>query len=160
NITAQPIASSRLSSNTVKYQVSWDAKDVDGIAAAEARLSINGGPFMPRSLASPTAHSFTFVATAGSKYQVSVQAKDGKGEWSNIAYGRIFTPTIVQQNASGVHYSSGWSAKSVASASGGSLEVTKVTNASVTFTTKATGVAFVATSAPNGGYARVYIDHN
>lgn len=44
-------------------------------------------------------------------------------------------------------------------ASGGSLEVTKVTNASLTFTTNAQGVALVGTSAPSTGYARVYLDN-
>jgi hypothetical protein len=160
NINAHPIVASRLSGKTVEFEVSWKASDADGIAGTSVWLQTNGGSFLPRSLLSPTGHSFTFVATSGSKYEAAVEVEDAAGNWSNIVYGRSFTPTIVQQNASALHYSSGWSARSVASASGGALEVTKVTGASVTLTTKTSGIALVGTSAPSTGYLQFSIDHH
>jgi len=146
-----------LGASVVPVTIRWSATDASGIATYSLYSSTNGGAWKPESLASATATSKTFSLTPGNRYQFTVAAKDGAGNWSAWTYAPSFVVAAFQENAA-MTYSTGWRRQAWASAYGGFMTTSNVTNASVTFTFTGRSLAWVTTKAPNRGQAHVYLD--
>jgi hypothetical protein len=137
---------------------SWSATDASGIAAYAVKLSTNGGAWTNISLASATSTSIALLLTAGSKYRLTVAARDGAGNWSGWSNGAAFTVGRYGENHSAVTYSGRWEARSWTSALGGSLNVSGTAGAYGCFRFNARNVAWLGTMDTNRGVATVWLD--
>lgn len=137
---------------------SWSASDASGIRAYAAKLSTNGGAWTDITLASATSTSVALLLTAGSKYRLTVAARDGAGNWSTWSSGAAFTVGRYGENHTAVTYSGRWEARSWTDALGGSLNVSGTAGAYGCFRFNARNVAWLGTMDSNRGVANVWLD--
>jgi hypothetical protein len=147
-----------LGSSAVPFTVSWSATDASGINAYELYSSVNGGAWVRESLPSPTTTSKVFSLTPGNRYQFTVAARDGAGNWSSWKNGASFLVSNHPETSAALTYAGAWTQKPFASAYGGQFKVSATPSASATFRFTGTGFAWVATKAANRGQAYLYLD--
>jgi aqualysin 1 len=144
--------------STVPIVVSWAATDANGDPVRNYGLqkSTDGGAsWTTVILPSPTATSTT-VLTEFSPIQFRVRATDTLGAVGGYAQGPQMSPTITQQTAAAL--SGRWATVKNGAASGGSSTQSKTAGSTATFTFSGTAVAWVGSTAPNGGRAEVIVD--
>ena len=137
--------------------VTWSGTDASGVAAYAAWLNTNGA-WSRLTLATPTSRSVAITLTPGSGYRLAVAGLDTKGNWGNARITSTFGVAITQENGAHATYSSGWTRKAWAAASGGYLMSSGTATASATFTLTGSSVGWVAAKGPTKGVAKVYLD--
>jgi hypothetical protein len=161
--TVQPSAqslvlSSTLGTNTVPVKLTWSATDDSGtISEYKLQQSTNGGDFTNVSI-SKTATSRILQLAPGNTYQFRVQAKDQAGNWSDWANGAKFTVSDHQESSSALTYAGTWTAETLSSAYGGSLNYAGSNGAKAQFSFTGSSVSWVAPKNADRGKATVWID--
>jgi hypothetical protein len=87
-----------------------------------------------------------------------VQASDGAGNISAWATGPQFTPSVVQEGATGTSHTGTWSTGTSSNYDGGHDRYASKAGASFTYSFTARSVAWVAPRSSTRGQAKVYVD--
>ena len=142
---------------TVPVTVSWAGKDAtSGIAHYTLYESTDGGGFS--SLGTVTGKTKSLNLATGHTYRFEVSATDRAGNTSAAAAGKTYTLTLVQENASAISYSGGWTRQAVTGANGGDVEYATAAGKTATLSFTGTAVAWMTTEASNRGSATVSLD--
>jgi hypothetical protein len=143
--------------STVPVTVSWAGKDTSsGVNHYTLYESKNGGSFS--SLGSVSGKSETVNLAPASTYKFEVTATDNAGNMSAAKAGNAYTLTLLQENASAITYSSGWTRQAVSGANGGDVDYATVAGKTATLSFSGKSVAWMTTEGSNRGSASVSIN--
>ncbi len=157
---AAPAYKLALSGDThAPVRISWPAATdpTSAIGTYQLEQSIDGGPWA--AAGSTTASSVTRMVELGHSYRFRIRAADIVGNWSPWVAGAPLKLVAVQDNSSALRYSAGWYRGTSAYASGGTMAWSKRAGASVSVSTTARTLAFVAPVSNARGQARIYVDN-
>jgi CSLREA domain-containing protein len=148
-----------LSGASARGVVTWKASDAGGAGVKRSIVSrsVNGGPWSTIS-SSVTTSSYQLVVASGKTYRFRVRAVDWDGNTSSWSYGPTFRSAVTQQTSSAVHYLKTWISTSSTKLAGGSARYAKASGASASYTFTGRSVAFVTTTGPTRGKAKIYIN--
>lgn len=152
---------------TLDVQASWTASDSDdGIDFQTLRGQVDGGGFStvaPNLLGTVRVHSVPMKI--GTTNQLQVSATDFAGASSGYATGESFA--LLGSQEDGFTYEGNWTKVDLADAWDGAYMTTSAplgpslaaaSDATATFTFTGTSLALIGMRAPDGGYARIYVD--
>jgi hypothetical protein len=148
-----------MSATSVPLRVTWSGADVGtGIAAFEAGEQRDADPMSAVPL-SPAATTFrTMSGRLGSRYVEQVRAIDNvnnTGEWATAARVEL---AGFSEATSLATYAGRWATTSSSSAWGGKARYATAAGASVSFRFTGSSMAWVTTTGPTRGNARVYVN--
>jgi len=149
-----------LSGSSEKVRIAWTGKDNaggSGIRSYQVSRSVNGGAWASVASGLPEA-AVAATLTPGTSYRYRVRATDHDGNVSSWIEGPTFTPRLIQQSSSAVHYHGTWSSTKSTLYSGGSERYAKAAGASVSYTATGRAFALVSTLGAGRGKARIYVD--
>ena len=147
-----------LTSGRIPVRLVWSGSDTTaGIARYEIDRSRNGGRWTGISSALASS-STTQALDTGQTYRFRVRAVDRAGNVGAWAYGREFLMAGYQQTASRFSWSGGWTTSAGPSWWGGSARSTSKAGAKASLTATGRSYAWIGTTAPNRGKARVYVN--
>lgn len=142
---------------TVPVTVSWAGKDVtSGVAHYTLYESEDGGGF--NSLGTVTGKTKPLNLVTGHSYRFEVSATDRAGNTSAAAAGKAYALTLLQENASAITYSGGWTRQAVTGANGGDVDYATVAGKTATLSFTGGAVAWMTTESSNRGSATVSLD--
>jgi kumamolisin len=143
--------------STVPVTVTWAGKDTtSGIAHYTLYESKNSGSYS--SLGNVSGKSETVNLAPGSTYKFEVTATDKAGNTSAATAGTAHKLTLLQENASAITYSGGWTRQAVSGANGGDVDFATAAGKTATLSFTGTAVAWMTTEGANRGSASVSID--
>ncbi|MBV9950534.1 MAG: serine hydrolase [Acidimicrobiia bacterium] len=143
----------------VSTLVSWSATDAQsGVDHYELQKSIDGAAFVAQPLFFPQQPSNAFNLAYGHSYRYRVRAVDRAGNVSAWATGQPITPKLVDDGATSVTYSTGWTKATPASALNATLHYSKTSAKTATYTFTGRGVTLVSTPRTDGGRVKIAID--
>ena len=148
---------SLIGSTTIPVYVAWSASDPSGIASTGLQRSVNGSwatVKLPTATSTTALVSLPIGATVGGR----ARATDRLANTSAWMPGATARTLLTEQGSASIRYSGTWRTLARSAAHGGSLRYSTSAGASATFTFGGSSVGWVATRAPNRGYARVYVD--
>jgi hypothetical protein len=128
------------------------------IAAYELEYSLDWGAWQPAGSASGSETMAVRMVPLSHSHRFRIRARDAAGNWSPWAEGPPLRLGIVQDGASGMHYSLGWYRYDSIYASGGTTRYTTRRYASVKLTMTARILSIVAPVGPTRGRADVYVN--
>jgi hypothetical protein len=144
---------------TVPLRVTWPAATAPaGLASYALTRSVQGSPWVPVSLPSPTTTAVTDVADVGLDLRYAITATDGSGATSAPAIGPATTPVVVQDDSRQLAYTGSWTPVRASGYLGGSGRVTTAPGARVRLTFGGSAVAIIAPLGPTRGRATVVVD--
>ncbi len=149
-----------LSGTAAGARIAWSARDNTGGSGIDHyRLdeSINGGAWAVVN-ASLTTTAVASTLPTGKTYRFRVRAVDQDGNASSWAYGATFDARLVQQSSSAVRYTGSWTTTTAPPYSGGSIRRSSSAGASASWTVTGHAYAFVTTTGPTRGRAKVYVN--
>jgi hypothetical protein len=149
-----------LSGTATPVRISWTGSDGSrgsGIVRFVLSRSVNGGAWTTIS-GLLTGTSFNTVLANGKAYRFRVRAVDRDGNTGAWKTGPSATPRLVQQTSSSIRYVKTWATTTSAVYSGGTARSSSVAGASATFTFTGRAVALIASTGPNRGRAKVYVN--
>jgi hypothetical protein len=141
----------------VPILITWSGADAgSGVSHYDFEESIDGGAFTL--LSHPTGTSATVSLNPGHAYKFEVRATDNAGNVGFFRAGSQFTLTAVQETASSITYTTGWTHQAVTGAYGGSVQFATAAARKATLSFTGKQVAWVSTIASNRGSATVSLD--
>ncbi|MFN8630191.1 MAG: hypothetical protein U0838_07680 [Chloroflexota bacterium] len=156
---AYPWLGSPLDGNTPVTRVLVSATDSgrSGIDHYELQMQTDGGTWtwVNRNLRTT---SVKLALASSHAYRFRVRAVDKAGNVGAMATGPAYKETLVQQAVAAVAYSSGWSTTSSTTFSGGSTKYATGAGRTATFSFTGRAFAWISTTGPTRGQAKVYID--
>ena len=147
--------------SSIQSKVTFSAHDNTGGSGVRRYVlaqSVNGGPWATLAAGIPPGSSYPVTLTNGKTYRFRVRAADYDANASSWRYGPTFATRLVQQTSTAVHYAKTWVTSSSAASSGGSVRSAKAAGASATYTATGRAYAFVTTTGPTRGKAKVYVN--
>ena len=143
---------------TVPVRVTWSGSDADsGIRGYELEVSVDGGAWSDRPLASATQVQRRLRVEPGRAYRFRVRATDAAGNVGAWATGSTFRVEALDDRSTAISYATSWKPTVGETAYRGTRTYSERTgNARLTFTGRQ--VAWVAILGPTRGTARVYVD--
>jgi hypothetical protein len=142
---------------TIPVLTRWSASDPDdAIASYQVQMKINGGPWSPVSLTSPTSTSVTIRQTIGASFAFRVRAKDTFGNLGSWEVGPTRAVNGFQESS--LTYNGTWTSASPATAWEGGVKDTTESAASAVFSFNGDHIAWIGAMGPRFGSARVYLD--
>ena len=142
---------------SVPFVVSFGARSSSGIAATRLLRQVDGGAWSAVRLRSATATSVVVALAPGHRYRFAASARDRAGHGSAAIKGAALSVGSRSESSGAVAYTGRWRTYAARWALGGRTRVTTQGGASATLTFTGTGVAWVATLAPDRAEARVYV---
>ena len=139
--------------------VKWSGHDVGtGLFKYLVERSVDGGKWTSVPLTSARATSLTTRLHVGHSYRFRVRARDKVGNWSPWHVSATVRPAFLEENASLLRWSSGWTRAAQPGASGGAVKFATSAGRSVTFTFTGRSVGWFAQRGPGQGFAQVRVD--
>jgi spore germination protein YaaH len=139
--------------------VGWGSSDTgSGVAMYTLETSLDGTPYAPITLPSPTATSLVVQLTPGHTYRWRVTATDAVGNVAAPVEGDLIQVRAYQDSSSTFRYSTGWRRMVSGSASGGTVTYSSIAAATTKFTFTGRSVALIAPIGPTRGAAKVLVD--
>jgi len=164
-MTAGPDTSIRkgqtLLGSSMQAKVTFAAHDNTGGSGVRRFIlsrSVNGGAWATVAAGIPPGSSYPVTLAKGTTYRFRVRAVDYDHNASSWRYGPTFSARLVQQTSTAVHYAKTWVTSSNAVYSGGSVRYAQAAGASATYTATGRAYAFVTTTGPTRGKAKVYVN--
>jgi hypothetical protein len=146
-----------VTSSGAPISVSWAATDAtSGIGHYDLDESIDGGAYSL--VASPATAKATVTLKPGHSYRFKVRATDNAGNVSGFTTGSAFTLSAVQETASAITYSSGWTKQTLTGSYGGSVKFATLAGKTAKFSFTGSQVAWVSTIGSNRGSATLSLD--
>ncbi len=147
------------SATSAKVDIAWSASDAgSGVAAVTVERSIDGGDWAPVTTVAGTVTSARVTVAYGRRYAFRVRATDHAGNASGWDGGVSFTPILLGERSSGVSYRGTWKAARSAAYLGGRTRYTGVARRRATLAFTGFAVAWVGSTGPTRGRARIYAD--
>ncbi len=147
------------SATSVKVDIAWNASDAgSGVAAVAVERRVDGGAWTRVATAAGTATSARVTVAYGRRYTFRLQATDHAGNPSGWVAGVAFTPALVGERSSSVSYRGTWTTARSSAYLGGRTKHTGVARRRATLTFTGFAVAWVGSTGPTRGRARVYAD--
>ena len=155
------VSSSSLSlTTTAQVHLSWTpATDASGIASYRLQKRKGTGSWTTVTLGSPTATSVN-LNLAPASYTFRLRATDASANhnvsgWVTTSAHKL---SLVQENSSTIHYSTGWTRKKLSGSSASYVKFASTTGAKANYTFSGSSIAFVTTTGPGYGLAQIFID--
>jgi kumamolisin len=143
--------------STVPVTVSWKGTDAtSGVNHYSLYQSENGNTFTL--VTSTTSASFNLNLAPGNSYRYEVSATDNAGNTSSFKAGKTYSLTLLQENSSSIHYSTGWTRQALTGANGGDVKYATVAGKTATLSFSGLEVAWVSTKGATYGSASVKLD--
>jgi hypothetical protein len=147
------------SATSVKLDIGWTASDAgSGVASVAVERSVDGGDWVPVATAAGTATSARVTVAYGRRYAFRLRATDHAGNPSGWVAGVAFTPVLVGERSSSVSYRGTWTTGRSSSYLGGRDRYTGVARRRSTLTFSGIAAAWVGSTGPTRGRARIYAD--
>jgi hypothetical protein len=147
----------QLGTTAVPILITWSGADTgSGVNHYDFEESVDGGAFTL--LSQPTGTSATVNLNPGHTYKFEVRPTDNAGNVGFFRAGSKFTLTAVQETASAITYTTGWTHQAVTGAYGGSVNFATAAGKKATFSFTGKQVAWVSTVASNRGSATASLD--
>ena len=150
---------SQLVGGRVPFRLFYEGTDSEtGIDHYILRQSFDGAPYQ---IVDPDVVTTfpTRLLWPGHRYRFGIQAVDGAGNPSAIAYSASFRPIGVQDSSSAIRYHGVWyHSTSAPTWWGGTARFAKTAGASASFTFTGRWLEWVTLRAPDRGIAGIYID--
>jgi hypothetical protein len=143
--------------NTVPVRVKWNGTDAtSGVNYYTLYMSQDGTAFVP--VATTTGTSIVRHSRTGHTYRYEVTATDNAGNTSAPRAGRTYTLSLLEENATAIKYSSGWTRQALTGAKGGSVDYATGAGDTATLSFHGDEVAWVSTKGATRGAATVKLD--
>lgn len=143
-------------SATIPLTVTWSGSDGEsGVARYELQQKTNSGSYQSVAT-SGSATSVTRQVSPGSVYQFRVRAIDQAGNAGPWAVSAVLAPTAVDSTAA--RYTGSWKRQAHSGAYRSSVHYATAAGATASATLNGTSLAWLATTGPDRGIARVYVD--
>jgi len=148
-----------LGSSTVPVQVRWTASDPGSNVMADRLQQQSGnGAWTTVSTSVTRAANRLLTPSTTTTYRFRARATDYAGNTSADRTGPAFRVIRTQQTSASVSWAGSWTTRTDGSPSGGSYRRTTAAGASARFAFTGRAVAWVASTGPAYGKARVYVD--
>lgn len=149
---------STLNGSTVIGHFSWVGSDGAGagIRLFHVLRSMDGGAFTE--IAITPDPSILVQLAPGHRFAFRVRAEDRDGNLSAPATTPVYPVALVQQTTAAFTYGAGWKVAASTSFSGGSARYATAAGATTVFKATARQYAFITTTGPTRGKARIYVD--
>jgi hypothetical protein len=146
-----------LGTTSVPISITWAATDAaSGISGYDLAESVDGGAFSL--VASPATAAATVNLNPGHSYTFEVRAKDKAGNASGFTAGSKFTLTALQETASAITYTTGWTRQALTGSYGGSVKFATLPGKKAALSFSGSQVAWVSTIGSNRGSATASLD--
>jgi GH25 family lysozyme M1 (1,4-beta-N-acetylmuramidase) len=147
-----------LGTSTAPGRITWSATDPSGIAVQALQRSVDGGSWATVALPTATLPVANELLPLGKSIRQRARATDTKKNTSAWLAGPLVRSQLFQQGSASVVYTGRWRTVLSSRASGGSARYATAAAASATFRFTGSSVAWVATTGPTRGSARIYLD--
>lgn len=138
-------------------RVSWGGSDAGiGVNRYRIQRKIDGGAWSTLTFSPGTSVLPTLVL--GKTYTFRVRAEDYDGNVSPWSTTSAYGARLIQESSTSVAWTGLWTTASSSAVSGGTVRYSTKLGASATLTAKARGYAWVATTSPTRGKAKIYVD--
>ena len=144
--------------STVPVLTRWSASDPSGISGYVLQRSVDGGQTWAAALTSATATSFWQSLPAGASAVQRLRATDRLGNTSAWRSGPRASVLMTGQTGSAIRYTGTWLTQTTTNALGGNYVYSSRAGASATYSFTGSSVGWVATTGPNCGSAKIYVD--
>ena len=137
--------------------IKWAGTDAtSGVNHYSLYRSKDGGAYTL--VGTTTTPSDTVEEAPGHTYRFKVSATDNAGNTSSLKGGKAYTLSLVQENATSVKYSTGWTRQALTGANGGDVKYATAAGATATFSFNGIAAAWVSTVGPTQGSATAKLD--
>jgi hypothetical protein len=149
----------QLGTTAVPILLTWTGSDAtSGINHWDVGESIDGGAFTIIGTQPGATTTRTVSLNPGHTYKFEVRPTDNAGNVGFFKADVKFTLTAVQETASSITYTTGWTHQAVTGAYGGSVKFATVAGKKATFSFTGKQVAWASTVASDRGSATVSLD--
>lgn len=155
---ARLLAARTMFDGQFRVRIGWSGADAtSGVATYDLARSVDGGSWttLTSSLTTPSHDRWL---RPGHSYRFRVRPVDRAGNVGDWSYGPTFRLTGIQQTSSRIGWSGTWTTRSLTGAWGGSVRASSDGGARASISVTARTVAWVSTTGPGRGVARVYVD--
>jgi hypothetical protein len=143
--------------STVPVTVSWKGTDAtSGVNHYTLYQSEDGASFTLLTTTSGASDNLNLAP--GHTYRFEVTATDNAGNTSTFKAGKTYTLTLLQENSSAIHYSTGWKRQALTGANGGDVEYATAAGKTATLSFSGIEVAWMSTKGASYGSASVKLD--
>jgi hypothetical protein len=141
-------------------RVRWPAASdaLSGIDGYDLQRKVGANPYHTVNAGASAATSISQSLKKGTSYRYRLRSIDRAGNASAWSSELSFRTAVRQEASTKVQRSSGWKRKSLAGAAGGSVLRSGKAGATVKTTFTGHAIAWVSTTGPSMGQARVYVD--
>jgi hypothetical protein len=151
------VATSIVGSGKPNVRLAWSGADAtSGVDRYQLAQSSDGGPYAMVST-TPTP-SLTRALAPGHAYRFRVRAIDHAGNVGSWAYGTSFLESAAQESSSRITWSRTWRVGSSPSYWGGRARFATAAGAKATIKVTGRSFAWVASTGPTRGSARIYVN--
>jgi hypothetical protein len=130
-----------------------------GIASYQLQYKKGTGKWKAVTLSSPTATSVTLnLAPVSYTFRLSAtdaSAAHNTSAWTTTSPHKL---SLVQENATAIHYTGTWKRKALSGASAGYVKFASTAGAKASYTFSGSSIAFVTTTGPGYGIAEIWLD--
>ena len=138
--------------------LTWTGSDAGtGVKSYHVQRSVNAGAWTTV-VAAVAVPRLDVALASGSSYRFRVRATDWAGRTSGFAYGPTLRSARIQESSTTITYTGRWTAATWPSASGGALRFATAAGAKATYRGSVRSAAWVTTTGPDRGWAKVYVN--
>ena len=136
----------------------WSASDASAVCGLELQRSVDDGPFTVVALFAGTATATERDHAFGHRYCYRVPATDCAGNTSPWKTSLTFVPDAIDARPDTLPHTGAWSQLTAADSFNGTLTSSVTAGDSVSYTTTACRIAWIAPRDRDRGTAKVYVD--
>lgn len=152
------VRASTVAPATVPVRVPWAASDAtSGVDTHNIQVSRNGGTYRTVDSAIST-QAISQGLSSGDTFRYRIRSRDTAGNLSPWVYGPTLRPSGYSEASALVRYAGTWSRVSASGYLGGAVRTSSRSGAKASVTFTGRSFAWVATTSPTRGKARVYVN--
>jgi hypothetical protein len=152
------IGPSTVATNSFSLRLTWTASDATGLASFAVRRSVDGGVAATVAILASSARSYTTSVVVGHRYEFWVRATDDAAASTLSASTGVLQPALFTEGTSHATYHGTWSRSASTAYLGGAARISTHSGADVTIAATGRAIAWVGSTGPKMGKAKVYVD--
>ncbi len=152
------IGPSTVATTAFSMTLTWTASDATGLASFAVRRSVDGAAAATLATLGSSARSYTTSIVVGHRYEFWVRATNVTAASTLSPSTGLVRPALFTEGTSLATYHGTWSRSASTSYLGGAARISTHSGAYVTINARGRAIAWVGSTGPKMGKAKVYVD--
>ena len=152
------IGPSTIATDRYSLTLTWTASDATSLASFAVRRSVDGAAAATLATLASSARSYTTSVVVGHRYEFWVRATDDTAAFTLSPSTGVLRPLLFSEGTSLARYQGTWSRSASTAYLGGAAKILTHSGASVTIKATGRSIAWVGSTGPKMGKAKVYVD--